>query len=94
MQVEVRPVYVFESKLAVATEFQTHVDWRNYGFFESGCQVRTQREWKFQGKTYSTDEYILSSVWTDGRAKIRHPVHGELGPIGLRVLLEAGFERI
>lgn len=94
MQVEVRPVFVFESKVEVLKELQTHTDWMIHGFFESGCQVRTRREWEFQGKKYPADEFILGSVWTDARAKIRHPIHGELGPVGLRTLLNVGFERI
>jgi hypothetical protein len=56
--------------------------------------VRTQSEWEFQKQKYPADEYILGSVWSDGRAKLRHPVFGEIGPITLRVLFSAGFQRI
>ncbi len=94
LQVEVRPVFVFESKREVMGQLRSHSDWKIHGFFESGCQVRTQREWEFQGKIYAADEFILSSIWTNRNAKLRHPMRGEIGPVGLRILLDAGFERI
>lgn len=94
IQVEVRPVFVFESMRKVMGEMREHADWRLHGFFESGCQVRTQREWEFQGKKYPPDEFILGSVWANRNAKLRHPKFGEVGPVGLRILLDAGLERI
>jgi len=94
MQVEVRPVFVFESWRAVQGELNRNKDWKIYGFFESGCQVRMQREWNFQGKKYPADEFILGSVWANRNAKLWHPIHQEVGPVGLRILLDAGFERI
>jgi CRISPR-associated endonuclease Csn1 len=94
MQVEVRPVFVFESKREVLEDLSKHTDWKNYGFFESGCQVRTQREFEFQAKKYPADEFILGSVWANRNAKLWHPIHQEVGPVGLRILLDAGFKRI
>jgi CRISPR-associated endonuclease Csn1 len=94
MQVEVRPVFVFESRRAVQEDLARDTEWKICGYFESGCQVRTQREWEFQGKKYPADEYILGSVWANRNAKLWHPIHQEVGPVGLRLLLDAGFERI
>ncbi len=94
MQVEVRTVFVFESKVEVLKELQKNTNWMIYGFFESGCQVRTQRDWEFQGKKYPADEFIVGSVWANRNAKLWHPIHNEIGPVGLRILLAAGFERI
>jgi CRISPR-associated endonuclease Csn1 len=93
-QVEVRPVYVFESRRAVQAELAKIKDWSVCGFFESGCQVRTRREWEFQGKKYPADEFILGSVWANRNVKLWHPIYQEVGPVGLRILLDAGIERI
>jgi hypothetical protein len=94
MQIEVCPVFVFQSKKVVQENLLKLAGIKIHGYFESGCQVRTQREWEFQKQKYPADEYILGSVWSDGRAKLRHPRFGEIGPIVLRVLLNAGIERI
>jgi CRISPR-associated endonuclease Csn1 len=94
MQIEVCPVFVFQSKIAVQEELLKQAGIKMHGYFESGCQVRTQREWEFQGDKYPADEYILGSVWSARRAKLRHPAFGEIGPVGLKVLFDAGFERI
>jgi CRISPR-associated endonuclease Csn1 len=94
MQVEVWPVFVFESRRAVQEKLARNAEWKIYGFFESGCQVRTTREWIFRGKKYPPDEYILGSVWANRNAKLWHPIHKEVGPVGLRSLLDAGFEKI
>jgi hypothetical protein len=56
--------------------------------------VRTNREWEFQGKRYPADQYILGSVWANRNAKLWHTQLGEIGPVGLRILLDAGFKRI
>jgi CRISPR-associated endonuclease Csn1 len=94
MQIEVCPVFVFQSKKAVQENLLKQTGIKMHGYFESGCQVRTKSEWEFQKQKYPADEYILGSVWSDGRAKLRHPVFGEIGPITLRVLFNAGFQRI
>ena len=94
MQIEVYPVFVFQSKKAVEGNLLKQTAIKMHGYFESGCQVRTQREWEFQGKMYPADEFILGSVWANRNAKLWHPIHQEVGPVGLRILLDAGFERI
>jgi CRISPR-associated endonuclease Csn1 len=94
MQIEVCPVFVFQSKKAVQENLMKQVGLKMHGYFESGCQVRTQREWEFQGKKYPADEFILGSVWANRNAELWHPVHQKIGPVGLRILLDAGFERI
>jgi len=94
MQIEVQPVFVFQSKKAVQEELQKQGAIRMHGYFESGCQVRTLRKWEFQGQEYPPDEFILGSVWANRNAKLWHPVHRDIGPIGLRILLTAGLERI
>ena len=88
-QIEVRPVYVHESKNAVARQISGEV----HGFFESGCLVSVYKPWTFQGKEYPVGEYICSSIWANRNAKLRHPQFGEIGPVGLRILLDAGFQR-
>jgi hypothetical protein len=93
-QIEVRPVFVFQNTRAVLQELRAHSDWKIHGFFESGCQVRTQKAWEFQGNTYAPDEFILGSVWANRNAKLWHPKHGEVGPVGLRILLNSGFQRV
>ena len=93
-QIEVRPVYAFESPWLVEQELQKEPNFRIIGFFESGCQVRTQREWIFRGIKFQADEYILGSIWVSRNAKLWHPIHQEIGPVGLRILLDAGFQRI
>ncbi len=94
MQIEVHPVFVFQSKKAEEENLLKLTGIKMHGYFESGCQVRTQREWEFQGDKYPADEFILGSVWANRNAKLWHPVHQEIGPVGLRILLDAGFERI
>jgi CRISPR-associated endonuclease Csn1 len=94
MQVEVCPVFVFQSKKAVQAKLLKQARIKMHGYFESGCQVRTQREWEFQEQKYPADEFILGSVWANRNAKLWHPIHQEIGPVGLRILLDAGFERI
>lgn len=94
MQIEVCPVFVFQSKMAVQADLLKQAGIKLHGYFESGCQVRTQRDWKFQGKNFPADEFILGSVWANRNAKLWHPIHKEIGPVGLRILLDAGFERI
>jgi hypothetical protein len=94
MQIEVHPVFVFQSKKAEEENLLKQAGIKMRDYFESGCQVRIQSEWEFQKQKYPADEYILGSVWSDGRAKLRHPVFGEIGPITLRVLFNAGFQRI
>ena len=89
-QIEVRPVYVHEGKTAVAAG----VTGRIYGYFESGCLVRLVKPWVFQQTTYPAGEYICASIWANRNAKLRHPKFGDLGPVGLRILLDAGFERV
>jgi CRISPR-associated endonuclease Csn1 len=89
-QVEVRPVYVHESKGAVASGIVGEV----CGYFESGCLVRLARPWVFQDKEYPAGEYICASIWANRNAKLRHPQFGDIGPVGLRVLLDAGFQRV
>ncbi len=93
-QIEVRPVFVFEGKHSVHEELRQHSGWKIHGYFESGCQVSLEKIWQFRGKTYPTGEYILKSVWANRNAELKHPQHGEIGPVGLRILLEAGFKRI
>ena len=94
MQIEVCPVFVFQSKKAVQENLLKQTGIKMHGYFESGCQVRTKQEWEFQGKKYPADEFILGSVWANRNAKLWHPIHQEVGPVGLRILLDAGFERI
>jgi len=94
MQIEVCPVFVFQSQKAVQEDLLKQAGIKMHGYFESGCQVRTQREWEFQGDKYPADEFILGSVWANRNAKLWHPIHQEIGPVGLRILLDAGFERI
>jgi CRISPR-associated endonuclease Csn1 len=88
-QIEVRPVYVHESKNDVQAKLS-----QIHGYFESGCLVRLLKPWIFQGKEYPAGEYILTSIWANRNAKLRHPVFGEIGPVGLRILLDAGFQRV
>jgi len=94
MQIEVHPVFVFQSKKIEEENLLKQAGIKMYGYFESGCQVRTKREWEFQGNKYPADEFILGSVWANRNAKLWHPIHKEVGPVGLRILLDAGFERI
>jgi CRISPR-associated endonuclease Csn1 len=91
-QIEVRPVFVFEGKQSVNAGLREHSDWRIHGFFEAGCQVHMDKDWQFQGKCYPAGEYILRSVWANRNAKLKHPHYGEIGPVGLRILLDAGFK--
>ncbi len=94
MQVEVHPVFVFRSKKTEEDNLLKQTGIKMHGYFESGCQVRTQREWEFQGGKFPADEFILGSVWANRNAKLWHPIHKEIGPVGLRILLDAGFQRI
>jgi CRISPR-associated endonuclease Csn1 len=89
-QLEVRPVYVHQSKKAVAAG----ITGRMYAYFESGCLVRLAKPWVFQGKPYPPGQYICASIWANRNAKLRHPEYGDIGPVGLRLLLDAGFERV
>jgi CRISPR-associated endonuclease Csn1 len=89
-KLEVRPVYVHESKKAVAAG----ITGRIYAYFESGCLVRLAKPWVFQGKPYPPGQYICTSIWANRNAKLRHPEYGDIGPVGLRLLLDAGFERV
>ena len=93
-QLAVRPVFVFEGKKEVLAKLSQNSDWKIHGYFESGCQVKTARSWHFQGGTDDPDQFILGSVWANRNAKLWHTQHGEIGPVGLRILLDAGFERI
>ena len=93
-QIEVRPVFVFEGKQSVHEELRQHLGWKIHGYFESGCQVSLEKIWQFREKTYPAGEYILKSVWANRNAELKHPQHGEIGPVGLRILLDAGFKRI
>ncbi len=93
-QVGVRPVFVFENQASVRAQLQARGDWSVHGFFQSGCQVRLEKAWSFQEKTFPAGEYILGSIWSNGNAKLKHPVFGEIGPVGLRILLSAGFQRV
>jgi CRISPR-associated endonuclease Csn1 len=93
-QIEVRPVYVFESKTKVAEVIRNIKGAILFDYFESGCQVQTKREWNFQGKCFPAAQYICTSIWANRNAKLRHPQFGEIGPVGLRILLDAGFERV
>lgn len=88
-QVDVRPVYVYEGKKSVAAQITGQI----HGYFESGCLVRLAKPWVFQGKEYPAGEYICSSIWANRNAKLRHPRFGDIGPVGLRILLDAGFQR-
>ncbi len=93
MQTEVQPVYVFQSEARIRKELSEQEGVIVLGFFESGCQVRTTKEWEYQGKKYPNDAYICTSIWTNRNAKLKHPQLGEIGPVGLRILLDAGFKR-
>ncbi|HEX3719317.1 MAG TPA: hypothetical protein VH595_15280 [Verrucomicrobiae bacterium] len=93
-QIEVRPVFVFQTGRDVRADLERHSDWKIHGYFESGCQIGMSKDWEYQGNTYPAGEYILGSVWANRNAKLRHPQHGEIGPVGLRILLDACFTRI
>jgi hypothetical protein len=90
--IEVHPVYVFDSKMIVA-EKAKGPSVISHGYFESGCTVHIQKEWEFRGTKYPAGEYICTSIWANKNAKLRHPLFGEIGPVGLRILLDAGFKR-
>jgi CRISPR-associated endonuclease Csn1 len=89
-QIEVRPVYVHESKSAVAAGIFGQV----HGYYESGCSVRVAKPWTFQAKDFPAGDYICASIWANRNAKLRRPQFGDIGPVGLHILLEAGFQRI
>ncbi len=93
MQIEVQPIYVFQNKSQIAGKFTRDPGVVLMGYFESGCLVQITKPWKFQGKEYPTGEYICTSIWTNRNAKLRHPRFGEIGPVGLRILFDAGFKR-
>ncbi|HVM50258.1 MAG TPA: HNH endonuclease domain-containing protein [Candidatus Acidoferrum sp.] len=88
-QIQVRPVYVHESRKGVVAQINGKV----LGYFESGCLVRLTKAWTFQGRGYTAGLYTLASIWANRNAKLRHPHFGEIGPVGLRILLDAGFHR-
>jgi CRISPR-associated endonuclease Csn1 len=89
-QIEVQPVYVHQGRKAVAAGIAGQI----IGYFESGCLVRLVKPWTFRGRDYPAGQYVCSSIWASRSAKLRHPLFGEIGPVGLRILLEAGFQRV
>lgn len=94
MQIDVQPVYVFQSKLQIARILLKEPGVVLLGYFESGCLVRIPKEWEFQRTKYPAADYICTSIWTNRNAKLRHPRYGEIGPIGLRILFDAGLKRV
>ena len=91
---DVRPVYAFESRVKVRQEICQISGAILIGYFESGCQVQIKHDWVFRNSRYPAGQYICRSIWENRNAELKHPRYGEIGPVGLKILLEAGLERV
>jgi len=94
MQIDVRPVFVFQNVAQIGNELSKQHGVVLLGYFESGCQVHTTGEWEYKGQKFPASNYICTSIWSNRNAKLKHPRFGEIGPVGLRILFNAGLKRV
>jgi len=96
--IEVRPVYVFESRAAVEKKLKDeHGDAITiYGFFQSGCLIAVEREVTHEQKPLPAGTYLLNTVRAGGDVKLTTQdgrTHPEIPRYSLKNLIAAGLRR-
>jgi hypothetical protein len=100
-KIEVRPVFAFQSRKAIADKLRGAPGLEIVDYFCSNCQVTIAHPWEFKSETFPPGEYMLKTLWAQGNAVLKHAKHGLIGakpkhnaPIGIRILVEAGMHRV
>ena len=96
--IEVRPVYVFESRTAVEKKLKDeHGDAITiYGFFQSGCLIAVEREVAHEKKPLPAGTYLLNTVRAGGDVKLttqNGKTHPDIPRYSLKNLIAAGLRR-
>ena len=89
-QVEARPVYVHESKQAVAAG----ITGRICGYLESGCLVGLNKAVAHRKTPLAAGQYLLNTIRSDGFVVLTSATGQVSQPIGIAKLLAAGFRRL
>ena len=98
--IEVRPVYVFESRRAVEKKLKDeHGEAITiYGFFQSGCLIAVEREVAHEKKPLPAGTYLLNTIRTDTKDVKLTTQDGRTNPeiprYSLSKLISAGFRRV
>ena len=96
--IEVRPVYVFESRSMVEKKLRDdHGDAITiYGFFQSGCLIAVEREVAHEKKPLPAGTYLLNTIRTGGDVKLTTQdgkTHPDIPRYSLKNLIAAGLRR-
>ncbi len=96
--IEVRPVYVFESRATVEKKLKDeHGEAITiYGFFQSGCLIAVEREVAHEKKPLPTGKYLLNTVRAGGDVKLTTQegrTHPDIPRYSLKALIAAGLRR-
>ncbi|MFO7821738.1 MAG: HNH endonuclease domain-containing protein, partial [Lentisphaeria bacterium] len=89
----VRPVYVYESRRKVEEELREK-GFGVFGFFFSNCVIEIDKPIKLAKGTIPAGKYVMSSLWTDRRAKLESPLPLLKNPVSLKKLMRAGMHRV
>ena len=97
--IEVRPVYVFESRRVVEAKLkEEHGEAITiYGFFQSGCLIAVEREVAHEKKPLPAGTYLLNTIIADGKQVKLTNQQGQCYPdipkYSLTKLIAAGLRR-
>ena len=98
--VEVRPVYVFESRAKVEAELKrTHGSAvKIYGFFQSGCLIKVDEEVAHEKMVLPPGTYLLNTIISKAKcAKVTTPngkTYPEIPLFTLSNLIASGLKRL
>jgi len=98
--IEVRPVYVFESRTTVERKLSDeHGDAITiYGFFQSGCLIAVEREVAHEKKPLPAGTYLLNTIMADAKCMKLTTQNGKTYPdiprYSLASLVTAGLRRV
>lgn len=94
-EIEVRPVYPFESTHQIKREILSGRKGRSIqGFYQTGCLVELTSEVRSGNTVIPPGVYRLNTILATGRAKVSAPNGSLFLPVSFKHLLKAGFRRV